>query len=134
MREKNKFLSAGLSYGKKQFGQQPAKSAPVGVGFIQAIQVFIRNEANFRILHRFNKIPAWVAGNEASERNDELVLRKKEDILVFFSIRVAVINPEYAFYNQAKVVTNHGLHIEEISFTHLSRFPKRLAIADVSIV
>jgi hypothetical protein len=44
------------------------------------------------------------------------------------------IDSEYAFDDQSEVIADHALHIEKISFTDFSRFPKWLAVADIFIV
>src|ERR1700761_130001 len=101
---------------------------------VKTVQVFIRNKKYLRIFNGFNKIPAGVPGYKAPERNYKLVLRKKENILFLFSIRVTVVYPENPFNDQPKVVTNHTLHIKIIPLIHFSRLPKWLAVADVLII
>lgn len=133
VREKKKFFCARLRDIKERLGQQSAKFPPIGVSLIQVVKIFIGDEENFRILHRFNKIPTRVARYKTPERNDKLVLREKINILISFCIWVAIVDPENAFYYQPKIITNHLLHVEEIAFTHFSGFPKRLAIANIVI-
>lgn len=134
VREKDKFFCARLSNIKERFCQQPAKFPPIWVRLIKTVKILVRDEENFRIFHRLNKIPAGVACYKAPERNDKLIFREKVDILIFFCIGVAIINPEYAFDYQAEVIANHLLHVEEIPFIHFSRFPEGPAVADVFIV
>jgi hypothetical protein len=132
--KKEEFFGAGLGDGKKQFRQQPAEFSPVRVGFTKAVEVFMSDEKYFGVLHRFDKIPAGIAGDEAPERNDKLVFGEKENVLILFGIGIAVIDPEDAFGDQAQVVADHLLHIEKISFVHFPHFPVRFTILKVFIV
>lgn len=94
----------------------------------------MRDKKELRILHGFNKVPARVAGDKTSERNNELILGKKENVLFFGGIRVTKIDAEDAFSNQAKIIAYHLLHIKKIPSMHFSRFPKRLAIRNIFVV
>lgn len=133
VREKYEFLGAALSYGEKPFGQQPAECTPVRMRFIKTMQILVSNKENISILHGFNKIPAWVARDKTPERNDELVLRKKEDIFFFPALRSAVINAKDPFDHQSQVIAHQLLHIKEISFLHPARFPECPAGPDVFV-
>ncbi len=104
VREKDKFFCARLGKIKERFGQQPAKCSPIWMRFIKTVKILVRDEENFRILHRFDKIPAGVACYKAPERNDKLVFREKVNVLIFFCIGVVIINPEYALDYQAEII------------------------------
>lgn len=133
MGEKHEFLGAGLRVREKQFGQQPAEFAPVWIRFIKAIEIFVGDKYNFRILHGLYEIPAGITGNEASERNHELIFGKEEEVFVPVRLRIAVVDPENAFDHQAEVVANHALHIKKIALFDPSGFPEGLTLGNILI-
>src|SRR5690242_8798584 len=79
--EEHKLFGSRLCIGEKQFGQQPAEFSPVGILFIQTVEVLIGNKNHLRVFHGFYIIPAGILRNKTSEGNNKLVLRKKEKVL-----------------------------------------------------
>ncbi|WP_178376989.1 hypothetical protein [Chryseolinea serpens] len=70
--------------------------------------------------------------NEAAEGHQKLMFRKEEEVLLRACFRVCVINPENTLNDQAQIVTNHVLHIEEVTLGDLPWFPERPA-ASISL-
>ena len=74
-----------------------------------------------------------ITGDKASERDNELVLRKKENILFFARHRITIEDPEDTFDYQSKIVTDDMLHVEEVVLFDLPGLPVCPAVGNIFI-
>jgi hypothetical protein len=99
------------------------QTGEIAIGYINELGIF----------HGLNKIVASFTCDKTPERNNKLVLRKEEDILLFGGLRITVINTENALHDKPEIVTYHMLHIKKVAFFDATLFPKAIGISNILV-
>ncbi len=95
------------------------------MGVIQVLKIIVGNVQDFSFFQCLNVIAAGILENKASKGNYKLIFGEKENVSLFLHSIIVIINSEYAFGNNAQILTNNILFIVEIIFGNGSLMPKR---------